>query len=75
MLTCTNYAEWALLMQVNLKGMEVWDTIALGGGSRKNDRVALGVLLRAVPPEMWSLLVKKKIAKEAWELVRSMRVG
>jgi hypothetical protein len=65
MLTRTNYAKWALMMQVNLEGMEVWDAIDPGGGSRKNDSVALGALLRGVPPEMWSLLAKKKTAKEA----------
>jgi hypothetical protein len=52
----------------------LWDTIDPGGGSRKNERVALGALLRGVPPEMWSLLVKKKTAKEKWETVKSMRV-
>jgi hypothetical protein len=46
-------------MQVNLKGMEVWDAINPGGG---------------VPPEMWLLLAKNKTAKETWESVRSMRV-
>jgi hypothetical protein len=50
----------------------LWDTIDPGGGSRKNERVALGALLRGVPPEMWSLLVKKKTAKEKWETVKSM---
>jgi hypothetical protein len=52
--------------------MKVWDTIDLGGDSWKNDRVALGALLRGVPPEMWSLLAKKKTTKEACETVRSM---
>jgi hypothetical protein len=46
-------------MQVNLKGMEVWDAINPGGG---------------VPPEMWLLLAKNKTTKETWESVRSMRV-
>jgi hypothetical protein len=72
MLTCTNYTEWALLMQVNLEGMGVWDATDPGGGLRKNDCVALGALLHGVPPEMWSLLVQKKTIKEAWESVRSM---
>jgi hypothetical protein len=72
MLTHTNYVEWALLMQVNLKGMEVWHAMDPGGGSHKNDCVALGALLQGVPPETWSLLTKKRTAKEAWEAVRSM---
>jgi hypothetical protein len=75
MLIHTNYAEWALLMQVNLDGMEVWDAIDPGCGSRKNNHIALGALLCGVPLEMWPLLAKKKIAQEAWEVVRSLRIG
>jgi hypothetical protein len=71
----TNYAEWVLLMQVNLEAMEVWESINLGTGPRKNDRMALGALLRGVPQEMWSILAKKKTVKEAWEAVRNMRIG
>jgi hypothetical protein len=75
MLTQKNYAEWALLMQVNLEAMEVWESIDPGTGPRKNDRMALGALLRGVPQEMWSILAKKKAVKEAWEVVRNMRIG
>ena len=32
-------------------------------------------ILRSVPQEMWQLLGAKKTIKEAWEVVRSMRVG
>ena len=39
------------------------------------DRLALAAILRAVPPEMKAGLVVKKTAKEAWEAVKSMRVG
>jgi hypothetical protein len=75
MLTRTNYVEWALLMQVNLEAMEVWQSINPGTSPRKNDRMALGALLRGVPQEMWSILAKKKTVKEAWEAVRNMRIG
>jgi hypothetical protein len=75
MLTQKNYAEWALLMQVNLEAMEVWESIDPGTGPRKNDHMALGALLRGVPQEMWSILAKKKAVKEAWEVVRNMRIG
>jgi hypothetical protein len=61
-------------MQVNLEAMEVWESIDLGTGPRKNDRMALGALLHGVPQEMWSILAKKKIVKEAWEVVRNMRI-
>jgi hypothetical protein len=62
-------------MQVNLEAMEVWESIDLGTGLRKNDRMALGALIRGVPQEMWSILAKKKTVKEAWEAVRNMRIG
>jgi hypothetical protein len=75
MMTRTKYAEWALLMQVKLEGMEVWDAIDPGGTSSKNDHITLEALLRGVPPEMWSLLAKKKTAKEALEAVKSMQIG
>jgi hypothetical protein len=74
MLTQTNYADWELLMQVNLEAMEVWESINPGTGPRKNDRMALGALLRGVPQEMWSILAKKKTVKEAWEEVINMRI-
>jgi hypothetical protein len=31
--------------------------------------------LHSVPQEMWQLLDAKKIVKEAWEAMKSMRVG
>jgi hypothetical protein len=74
MLTRTNYAEWALLMQVNLEAMEVWESIDPGTDPRKNDCMALGALLRGVPQEMWLILAKKKTVKEAWEAVRNTRI-
>jgi hypothetical protein len=72
MLTQTNYTEWALLMQVNLEAMEVWESIEPQSGSQKNNRIALRVLLQGVPLEMWSVLANKKIVKEVWEAVRNM---
>jgi hypothetical protein len=53
----------------------VWESIDPGTGPRKNDRMALGALLRGVPQEMCSILAKKKTVKEAWEAVRDMRIG
>lgn len=77
MLTRSNYAEWSMLMQCNLEAMEVWETIEPGGGSvkRSQDRQAMACVLRSVPKEMWQLLGSKKSVKEAWEAVKSMRVG
>ena len=74
-LTKTNYREWALEVQVNLEGMELWDAVEGGNAERGKDRRALAVILRGVPPEMKPGLVVKKTVKEAWEAIKSLRVG
>jgi hypothetical protein len=77
MLTRSNYAEWATLMKCNFEILEVWETIEPGGEGvkRTQDRQAMGGILRSVPEEMWQMLGAKKTVKEAWEVVKSMRVG
>ncbi|XP_066373369.1 uncharacterized protein [Miscanthus floridulus] len=77
MLTRSNYAEWAMLLQCNFETLEIWDTIDPGGEGvkRSRDRQAMAGIPRSVPQEMWQLLGAKKTIKEAWEAVKSMRVG
>jgi transposase InsO family protein len=77
MLTRSNYAEWAMLLQCNFETLEIWDTIEPGGADvkRSRDRQAMAGILRSVPQEMWQLLGAKKNVKEAWQAVKSMRVG
>ena len=62
MLTRTNYAEWAMLMQCNFEAMEIWEVIEPGGAGvkRSQDRQAMSGLLRSVPREMWQALGSKK---------------
>jgi len=77
MLTRSNYAEWATLMQCNFEILEVWEAIEPGGEGikRTQDRQAMGGLLRSVPQELWQMLGAKKTVKEAWQAVKDMRVG
>jgi hypothetical protein len=77
MLTRSNYAEWAMLMRCNYEALEIWEVIEPGGVGvkRAHDRQAMGALLRSVPKEMWRLLGEKSTVKEAWEAVKSMRLG
>jgi maltooligosyltrehalose synthase len=42
---------------------------------RREDRMALVAILRAVPAEMKSTIAEKSSAKEAWMAVRIMRLG
>ena len=67
MLTRTNYADWALLMQVMLEARQLWVAVKDGTPERETDRAAMEYLLRSVPPEMISTLAVKTTAKEAWE--------
>ncbi|KAG8053091.1 hypothetical protein GUJ93_ZPchr0001g29702 [Zizania palustris] len=75
LLTKGNYHEWALVMQVSLEAMELWDAVEAVCKERAKDRWALAAILRTVPSEMKVGLAVKKTAKEAWDAVKSMRVG
>jgi hypothetical protein len=76
MLTRSNYAEWAMLMQINYEAMEIWDVIDPGTTvKRSQDRQAMGALMRSVPKKMWGTLGAKRTVKEAWEAVMNMRIG
>lgn len=76
MLTRSNYAEWEILMQINYEAMEIWEVIDPGTNvKRSQDRQAMGALMRSVPKEMWGTLGAKKTVKEAWETVKTMRIG
>jgi hypothetical protein len=72
MLTRTNYQEWSSHIQCNLEAMFLWDAITDDKIERRRDRLALGAMLRGVPTEM---LLNKKTVKEAWEAIKSMRLG
>lgn len=74
-LTRTNYGDWSLMMKVMLQARGLWDAVETGGAELQEDRMALEAILRVVPPEMISTLAVKASAKEAWDAVKTMRVG
>jgi len=75
-LTRSNYQNWASHIQCNLEGLNLWDAIEMGEkAERRQDRLALGSMLRGVPTAMHSMLPNKKTAKEAWEAIKTMRLG
>jgi hypothetical protein len=73
MLTRANYYKWALLIQINLEGMWLWDAIESIKVERRPDHLALAALIQGVPKEMHSTLAGKKSAKEAWDAVSGRR--
>ena len=75
MLTRSNYAEWAMVMRVQLQAQHLWDVIEFGADDEHDDRAALAALLRAVPPELVRTLAAKDNAKAAWETLKTMRLG
>jgi hypothetical protein len=74
-LTRTNYNSWSLLMKVILQVRHLWDIIDTGVGEYDDDRMALEAILRAVPAEMIPMLAVKDTAKEAWDVIKTIRVG
>jgi hypothetical protein len=74
-LTKTNYTEWAILMRVALQGAGLWDVVKFDEGTERQERQALGAILRSVSPEMVPVLAAKDNAKAAWDAIKVMRVG
>jgi hypothetical protein len=76
MLDRVNYTKWVMIMQCNLEALEIWHTVYPGTDvKRAHDRQAMAALLRSVPREMWQMLGRKKMVKEAWEAIEKMHIG
>ena len=58
-------------LRVGCKALGACD---LGGVSHQDVRMVLEVLIRAVPPEMVSMVAVKETAKEAWDAIKTLRV-
>jgi hypothetical protein len=74
-LTRTNYADYAVLMRVQLQVHGLWEAVNEGDCDEHDDRAALSALLRAVPPELVRVLAAKDNAKAAWDTIKILRVG
>jgi hypothetical protein len=75
LLTKTNYTEWTLIMKIKLQARNLWDAIEPGDVTLQEDRMTLDAITSAVPQEMLASLAVKVTAAEAWEVVRSLRIG
>jgi hypothetical protein len=74
-LTKTNYNQWALLMWIKQEARGLWGAVDPGGADFQVDRMALDAICSVVPSEMITALATKETASEAWESIRTMRVG
>lgn len=62
-------------MKVKLEARHLWEVVEDGGGDYSDDRTALDAICSAVPPEMVPTLATKSSAQEAWEAIKTMRIG
>jgi hypothetical protein len=62
-------------MKIKLQARNLWKAIELGDVTLQEDRMTLDAITSAVPQEMLASLVVKATAAEAWEAVRSLRIG
>jgi hypothetical protein len=74
-LTKTNYYDWAALMRVMLQARGLWNAVTEGASDYTEDRMALEVIAKAVPPEMMGSIASKPSAKAAWEAIILCNVG
>jgi transposase InsO family protein len=77
-LTRTNYQDWALVMRVNMQAQCLWGAVEPEGDDLvdyRQDQQALAAILRAVPAEMLATLAVKETAQEAWEAIKTRRIG
>jgi hypothetical protein len=74
-LTKSNYNQWSLLMKIKLEARDLWSAIESGDGEFQVDRMALDAICSVVPPEMITVLATKDSAMEAWESIKTMRIG
>jgi hypothetical protein len=63
------------MMKVMLQARGLWDAVEYGDADFREDRTALEAILCAVPAEMLGTLAVKETAKDAWDTVKTMRVG
>jgi hypothetical protein len=62
-------------MKVKLQARDLWDVIEYGDGGYRDDRSALDAICSAVPAEMIPTLAVKETATEAWEAIKTLRIG
>lgn len=74
-LTRSNYGDWSLLMRAILQTCGLWDAVDTGVADYHDNRATLKAVLRAMPPEMLTVLSTKRTAKKAWDAVKTMRMG
>ncbi|XP_066320456.1 uncharacterized protein [Miscanthus floridulus] len=71
----SNYDSWSLLMKLKLQSRYLWEAIEDDDIDFHDDRSTLEAICSGVPQEMVPTLATKSSAKEAWQAIRTMRIG
>jgi hypothetical protein len=70
-----NYYDWAALMWIMLQVRGLWDAVKGGTKDYTEDRLALEVIAKAVPPEPMGLIMSKPSVVVVWESLVLRSVG
>ena len=62
-------------MKLKLQAHHLWDAVELDDMEFDDDRSALDAICSAIPAEMVPALATKETAKEAWEAIKTLRIG
>ncbi|XP_066319392.1 uncharacterized protein [Miscanthus floridulus] len=62
-------------MQLKMQARHLWDTVEYDDVDYDDDRSALDAICSGVPAELIPILVAKQSAKEAWEAIKTLRIG
>lgn len=66
------------MMRMNMQAQGLWHTVELEEGDvieYRKDHLVLTAILRVVPPKMLRSLVRKRMARSAWDAIKTVRVG
>ncbi|KAF2318837.1 hypothetical protein GH714_011073 [Hevea brasiliensis] len=76
MLTKSNYAAWAIKMEVFMMAQGVWDAVESPGPvDKRRDKMALAAIYQGIGEDTLLQLGAKKTAKEAWNMLKTMNQG
>ncbi|CAH9105668.1 unnamed protein product [Cuscuta europaea] len=76
MLTKSNYAAWAIKMEVFMMAQGVWDAVETQGSVETlKDKMALAAIYQGISEDTLLQLGAKRTAREAWTMLKNMNLG
>jgi hypothetical protein len=62
-------------MKIKLEARSLWEAVDKGNAEFQVDRMALDVICSAVTADMITTLAVKPTTKEAWDCIKTIRIG